>query len=65
MKSQFLFFANGKKGNQESMAVLFYQFHNILICLLEDRALYNHMLLINLLKLLKSIKSFLDSFCQR
>ena len=51
MKSQFLFFANGKKDNQESMTVLFYQFHNILICLLEDRAVYNHMLLINLLKL--------------
>ena len=41
MKSLFLFFAFGEKGNQESMTVLFYQFHNIPIWLLEYRVVYD------------------------
>ena len=46
MKSIFSFFAYGEKSNQESMTTLSYQFHNIPIWLLEDRVLYNHILLI-------------------
>ena len=55
MKRLFSFFTYGEKGNQESMTVLSYQCHNSPIWLLEDRAAYNHMLLINPLKLYPQI----------
>ena len=64
MKSLFLFFAFGEKGNQESMTVLFYQFHNIPIWLLEDRVVYNHMLSINPLKLYPQILFGLTLFAR-
>ena len=55
MKSLFSFFAFGKKGNQESMTGLSFQFHNIPIWLLEDRVVYNYMPFTNTLKLYPEI----------
>ena len=64
MKSLFLFFAYGEKGNQESMTILSYQFHNIPIWLSEDRVVYNYMLLINPLKLYPHILFGLTLFAK-
>ena len=54
MKRLFSFFVCDEKGNQKPMTIL-YQFHNIPVWLLEDRVVYNHMLLINPLKLYPQI----------
>ena len=64
MKNLFWFFAYGKKGNQESMTVLSYQFHSIPIWLLEDRVVYNHMLSTNPLKLYPQILFLLTLFAR-
>ena len=64
MKSLFSTFAYGEKGNQESMTVLSYQFRNIPIWLLEDRVVYNDILLINPLKLYPQILFSLTLFAR-
>ena len=63
MKSLLSFFAYEVKGNQESTTILFYQFCNIPVLLLEDRVVQSYAF-DKSIKTLPTNPFLSNSFCQ-